>query len=63
MVKYIISVFKEDQLVLYYESEDLNNKLDVSTLRDGEYLVVLEKDGKRTEQKLFVKKTINKQNL
>ena len=63
MVKYIISVFKEDQLVLYYESEDLNNKLDVSTLQDGEYLVVLEKDGKRTEQKLFVKKTINKQNL
>ena len=61
--QYIISVFKEDQLVLYYESEDLNNKLDVSTLQDGEYLVVLEKDGKRTEQKLFVKKTINKQNL
>jgi hypothetical protein len=46
---------KDNQLVIYLESRELQNKLDVSTLQDGEYLVVLEKNGVKTKQKLFVK--------
>ena len=53
--EYIISVYKDNQLVIYLKSCELQNKLDVSTLQDGEYLVVLDKNGTKAEQKLFIK--------
>ena len=52
--EYIISVYKDNQLVIYLKSCELQNKLDVSTLQDGEYLVVLDKNGTNAEQKLFI---------
>lgn len=54
--EYIISVYKDNQLVLYFESQELQNKLNVNSFEDGEYLVVLEKNGVKSEQKLLIKK-------